>query len=145
MTRRIAFNTVIPDGYRALLGVEQYVAKAVDHTVLELVKVRASMTNQCSHCVDRHTRDAMAAGETAQRLFGVAAWHESSLYDDRERAALALTDAVTRLDPHGVPDEVWNETVRHFGEEGAANLLLAIGTINLWNRVAITCRTPIGV
>jgi AhpD family alkylhydroperoxidase len=143
MTQRIDISKVVPDGVQALLGIEKYVNKTVDHTVLELLKTRASMTNQCSHCVDRHTRDAMDNGETPQRLFGVAAWRESSLYDGRERAALALTDAVTILGQDGVPDEVWDDAVLQFGQEGAANLLIAIGTINLWNRVAITCRTPL--
>jgi AhpD family alkylhydroperoxidase len=143
MTQRIDITKVVPDGVQALLGVEKYVNKTIDHTVLELLKTRASMTNQCSHCVDRHTREAMDNGESPQRLFGIAAWRESSLYDDRERAALALTDAVTILGPDGVPDEVWDEAVRQFDREGAANLLIAIGTINLWNRIAITCRTPL--
>ena len=143
MTQRIDITKVVPDGVQALWGVDKYVSKTVDHTVLELVKVRASMTNQCSHCVDRHTREAMENGESTQRLFGVAAWRESSLYDARERAALALTDAATVLGQDGVPDEVWDEAVRQFGEEGTANLLIAIGMINLWNRIAITCHTPL--
>lgn len=127
-----------------MLGVERYVASAVEPTVLELVKVRASMTNACSYCVDRHTHEAMEAGESTERLFGLAAWYESPFYDEGERAALALTDAFTKLGEHGVSDEVWDDAVKHWGEEGAANLLLAIGTINLWNRIAITCRTPPG-
>lgn len=142
MNQRIAINKVVPAGFQAVLGLEKYVKSAVEPTVLALLKVRASITNGCSYCVDLHTREALEAGEDTRRLFGVAAWHESPLFDERERAALALTDAVTRLGEHGVPDEVWDDAVKHWSQEGAADLLIAIGTINLWNRIAITCRTP---
>lgn len=144
MKRRIDFQEVVPAGFRAVLGLEKYVAGAVDPTVFELVKIRASMTNGCTYCIHMHTNDALKAGESIDRLFGLAAWREAPYYDDAERAALALTDAVTEIGDHGVPDEVWDPVVAHWGEEGAANLLLAIGTINVWNRIAITCRTPPG-
>jgi AhpD family alkylhydroperoxidase len=137
-------DQVAPEGYRAVLGVEKYLAKAVEPTVYKLVKVRASILNGCAYCVDLHTKEALKHGETTERLFGLAAWFDSPFYDDRERAALALTDAVTKLGDHGVPDDVWDNAVKHWGEEGAGNLLLAIGTINLWNRIAITSRTPPG-
>jgi AhpD family alkylhydroperoxidase len=140
MEQRIDISKVVPAGFRAVFGLEKYVQGAVDHTVLSLVKVRASMINECAFCVDMHTTDAIKDGESTQRLFGLAAWRESSFYDERERAALALTDAVTLLGRTGVPDEVWEAAVEQFGEEGAANVLLAIGTINLWNRLTITSR-----
>jgi AhpD family alkylhydroperoxidase len=133
-------SKVVPAGFRAVFGLEKYVQGALDHSVLALIKVRASMVNECAFCVDMHTTDALKDGESSQRLFGLAAWRESSFYDERERAALALTDAVTHLAPGGVPDEVWDGAVEQFGEEGAANVLLAIGTINLWNRLTITSR-----
>jgi alkylhydroperoxidase family enzyme len=100
------------------------------------------MVNGCTYCIHMHTNDALKAGESIDRLFGLASWYEAPFYDDAERAALALTDAVTQLGSHGVPDDVWDLAVKHWGDEGAGNLLLAIGTINLWNRIAITCRTP---
>jgi AhpD family alkylhydroperoxidase len=140
MEQRIDISKVAPAGFRAVFGLEKYVQGALDHTVLYLIKVRASMVNECAFCVDMHTTDAAKAGESTQRLFGLAAWRESSFYDERERAALALTDAVTLLGRTGVPDEVWDPVVEQFGEEGAANVLLAIGTINLWNRLTITSR-----
>jgi len=121
-------------------GVENYVQGVLDHTLLHLIKVRASMLNGCAFCLDMHTTDALKEGESSQRLFGLAAWRESSFYDERERAALALTDAVTVLEPHSVPDDVWNTMVKYFGQEGAANVLLAIGTINLWTRLNVATR-----
>jgi AhpD family alkylhydroperoxidase len=140
MEQRIDISKVAPAGFRAVFGLEKYVQGALDHTVLYLIKVRASMVNECAFCVDMHTTDAAKAGESTQRLFGLAAWRDSTFYDERERAALALTDAVTLLGRTGVPDEVWDPVVEQFGEEGAANVLLAIGTINLWNRLTITSR-----
>lgn len=140
MEQRIDISKVAPAGFRAVFGLEKYVQGALDHTVLYLIKVRASMVNECAFCVDMHTTDAAKAGESTQRLFGLAAWRDSPFYDERERAALALTDAVTLLGRTGVPDEVWDPVVEQFGEEGAANVLLAIGTINLWNRLTITSR-----
>ncbi|WP_235497979.1 carboxymuconolactone decarboxylase family protein [Frankia sp. R43] len=96
----------------------------------------------CAFCVDLHSRDALAAGESSRRLFSVAAWHESPFFTERERAALALTDAVTRLGPDGVPDDVWNTVTKVWTEQEAANLIVAIATINVWNRFAVTTRTP---
>jgi AhpD family alkylhydroperoxidase len=121
-------------------GVETYVQSVLDHTLLHLIKVRASLINGCGFCIDMHTKDALEEGETTQRLFGLAAWREVSFYDETERAALALTDAVTKLGDHGVPDEVWADAVKQFGEEGTVNVVLAIGTINLWNRLAISTK-----
>jgi AhpD family alkylhydroperoxidase len=140
MEERMSFRKVSPAGFRAVYGVENYVQGVLDHTLLHLIKVRASMLNGCAYCLDMHTADALKEGESSQRLFGLAAWRESSFYDERERAALALTDAVTVLERHGVPDEVWDAVVEHFGQEGAANVLLAIGTINLWTRLNVATR-----
>lgn len=134
------FSKVSPAGFRAVYGVENYVQGVVDHTLLHLIKVRASMLNGCAYCLNMHTTDALQEGETSRRLFGLAAWRESSFYAERERAALALTDAVTILERTGVPDDVWDAVVEHFGEEGAANVLLAIGTINLWTRLNVATR-----
>jgi AhpD family alkylhydroperoxidase len=140
MDERMNFSKVSPRGFRAVFGVENYVQGVLDHTLLHLIKVRASMLNGCAFCLDMHTTDALKEGESNQRLFGLAAWRESPYYDDRERAALALTDAVTILERTGVPDDVWDAVVEHFGEEGAADVLLAIGTINLWTRLNVATR-----
>jgi AhpD family alkylhydroperoxidase len=140
MDERMNFSKVSPRGFRAVYGVENYVQGVLDHTLLHLIKIRVSMLNGCAFCLDMHTTDALKEGESSQRLFGLAAWRESSFYDERERVALALADAVTLLERTGVPDEVWDPVVEHFGEEGAANVLLAIGTINLWTRLNIATR-----
>jgi alkylhydroperoxidase family enzyme len=99
------------------------------------------MTNGCAFCVDMHSSDALAAGETKERLFGVAAWREGPWYTDAERAALALTDSVTALGPEGVPDDVWDEAAAHFDEKALVDLLGLIGMINLWNRIAVPARS----
>ncbi|MEV1333852.1 carboxymuconolactone decarboxylase family protein [Micromonospora costi] len=128
---------VVPEAYHAVLGLEKYVRANVDHTVLELVKLRASMLNGCSFCVDMHSSEALKAGESTRRLFAVAAWREAPFFSERERTALALTDSVTRLGEHGVPDEVWDAAAAVWSEKELADLLVAIATINVWNRISI--------
>ncbi len=133
-------SQVVPNGYEAVVALDQYVRANVDARVLELVKLRASMLNGCSFCVDLHSREAMSAGESTQRLFAVAAWREAPFFDARERAALALTDALTRLGEHGVPDEVWDGVTALWSQEETANLVLAVATINVWNRIGVSTR-----
>jgi AhpD family alkylhydroperoxidase len=142
MTQRMSIGAVVPAGFQVLSEVERYLHSNVDPTILELVKLRASMRNGCAFCVDMHSRDAQRAGEDTRRLFAVAAWRDAPFFDEKERAALALTDAVTRLGDDGVPDDVWAEAAKYFSEEEVANLLIAIGMINLWNRISISTRTP---
>jgi AhpD family alkylhydroperoxidase len=137
---RLTINDAAPGAYQAVLGMEIYSRQHNDPVLYELVKLRASMINGCAFCVDMHSRDALAAGEDSRRLFGVAAWHEAPFYTEKERAALALTDAVTRLGDNGVPDGVWATAAKHFTEEELANLLMAIATINVWNRLSIATR-----
>ncbi len=140
MEQRSDMMKAAPAGVKAVYGVETYVQSVLDHTLLHLIKVRASLLNGCGFCMDMHTKEALKQGETTQRLFGLAAWREVPFYDETERAALALTDVVTKLGDHGVPDDVWDDAVKHFGEEGTVNVVLAIGTINLWNRLAISTK-----
>jgi AhpD family alkylhydroperoxidase len=139
MTRRYAINR-FPDAYRALTGVETYVQDHVDKQVLHLLKLRASITNGCAFCLDMHTREAVADGEDVRRLMALGAWRDAPFFGPGERAALALTDEVTRLGEHGVSDATWADAVEHWGEEGAVNLVVAIGMINLWNRIGVTAR-----
>ena len=141
MTARMMLRRVAPEGYAAVAALEQYVKDSLDHGVLHLVKLRASMLNGCSFCVDMHSREALASGEDSRRLFSVAAWHEATWFDARERAALALTDEVTRLGPEGVRDEVWEQACAVWSEREVADLVLAIATINVWNRISISSRT----
>ena len=140
MSRRISIAEAAPGAMKAVLGLERHVSASLDHTVLELVKLRASVINGCAYCVDMHSRDALAAGERSERLFAVAAWHDAACFTGRERAALALTDAVTRIADGGVSDEVWADARRYWPETELGELIVAIGTINLWNRIAITTR-----
>ncbi|HEY3505290.1 MAG TPA: carboxymuconolactone decarboxylase family protein [Actinocatenispora sp.] len=128
------------EGVRAVYGVEQYCQATIDGPLYELIKLRASVLNGCSYCVDMHSRDALAHGEDTRKLFAVAAWREAPFFTDRERAALALTDSVTRLGPDGVPDDVWKPAAALFTEKELADLVLGIATINLWNRLNIATR-----
>lgn len=135
-----------PEGYQALQGVERFVRHSgVPQPTLELVKIRASQINGCSFCLDMHSRDAKKAGETDERLFAVAAWREAPFYTEAERAALALTEAATRLSdrPDPVPDDVWAKAAEHYDEETLAALVMAIAAINAWNRIGVATQlTP---
>jgi AhpD family alkylhydroperoxidase len=138
---RLTLTDVAPEAYQAVLGMEMHARRTVDSALLHLIKLRASILNGCGYCVDMHSTEALAEGESSRRLFGVAAWREAgSLYTERELAAFALTDAVTRLGDHGVPDEVWDRAAQHFDKTELGNLLLAIATINVWNRLAVSTR-----
>ncbi|MET7403499.1 carboxymuconolactone decarboxylase family protein [Dactylosporangium sp. NPDC005572] len=139
-TARMDLSAVVPAAYQAVLGLEKYVRANVDGELLHLIKLRASIMNGCAYCVDLHSRDGLADGISSRKLFALGAWRESPFFDERERAALDLTEEVTRLGNHGVTDEVWSAAVQHFGEEGVANLLMAIATINVWNRIGVPTR-----
>jgi AhpD family alkylhydroperoxidase len=134
---------IVPDAMKAMYALKASVEKsAVPPRTLGLVELRASQINGCSVCVDMHPRMLKKLGETDERLFAVAAWHDAPWFDDAERAALALTEAVTRLSDRSdaVPDEIWNEAARHYDEKGLASLLLTIGMINVWNRLNVATR-----
>jgi AhpD family alkylhydroperoxidase len=141
---RLNINDVSPAAYKAVMGMEAYARRHNDPVLYELVKLRASIVNGCGFCVDMHSTAALEAGESSRRLFGVAAWREAAaLFTDKELAAFALTDAVTRLGDHGVPDEVWDQAAEHFDKAELAHLLMAIATINVWNRLAIATKTDL--
>ena len=134
-----------PDGYKAMQALEAAVrSSGLDVTIFELVKTRASQVNGCAYCIDMHTKDARANGETEQRLYALSAWRETPFFTDKERAALALTEAVTLVAETHVPDDVVEEAQRHFDDAELSQLVFAIATINAWNRLAITARTPVG-
>jgi AhpD family alkylhydroperoxidase len=136
---RIDIQKDAPELYRAYLRLDGAVAGTVlDSRLQDLVRIRASQINGCAYCVDMHTRDAQKAGEALPRLFAVSAWRESPLFDDRERAAFALTDAVTKIsDPTGL-DAAYEAAAEQFGTDELAALLYTIVTINGWNRLAVT-------
>ena len=135
---------VLPDGIKGIGHLLAAVAKGgVPATTLELVGLRASQLNGCTACVQGHWEEAKKAGDTDERIISVAAWRESPYFDDAERAALALTDALTRLadrSDDAVPDELWDEVVRHYDERQVAALLLQIGTLNLFNRINVAVK-----
>lgn len=125
-------------GYAAVLGMEAYASKAVDRRLYELIKLRASILNGCGFCVDMHATDGAKHGIPQRVLHAVGAWqHASNLFEPRELAALALTDAVTKLGPDTVTDEIWDAAAAHFDEAELGGIIMAIATINVWNRIAI--------
>lgn len=145
MKSRIEYAKVAQGGIAAMLGLENYVRQSgFDPALLELVKLRASQMNGCAYCVDMHTKDARARGESEQRLYAVDVWRETPFFTERERAALAWTEAVTQLSRKHVPDEVYRLAREHFSEKQLVDLTLAIIAINGWNRLAISFRTVPG-
>jgi AhpD family alkylhydroperoxidase len=141
MQPRIEYDKLAPGGTRAMWALEKYVRDCgLEPTLLELVKLRASQINGCAFCIDMHTKDARARGETEQRLYALSAWRETPFFSDRERAALAWTEAVTEIAEGHAPDELYEATRRHFEEKELVDLTLAIVAINGWNRLAISFR-----
>ena len=130
---------------RAMYGLEKYLAESsVEPPLRELIKLRASQINGCAYCIDMHWKDARAAGESEQRLYGLAAWREAPYYSERERAAPAWTEELTLIAEHHVSDELYEQTRRQFSEQELVDLTLAVGTINAWNRIAISFRSEVG-
>ena len=138
ITPRLSARRLAPDPYQAMVAFDNSID--FDPRLRELVKIRASQLNGCAYCLDMHTRDARDAAEDERRLATLAGWHESPFFTPRERAALDLTDAVTRLGDHGVSDAVWAEAAEHFDQAELAQLLWAIVAINAWNRIGVTTR-----
>jgi AhpD family alkylhydroperoxidase len=146
MQPRLEAQKISPGAYHAMLALETFVRKSskLESSLLELVKMRASQINGCAYCLDMHSKDARAAGETEQRLYTLPAWRETPFYTDRERAALAWTEAVTLVAQDHVPDAVYNEVRQQFSDEELINLTLAVVTINGWNRLSIAFRAVPG-
>jgi AhpD family alkylhydroperoxidase len=141
---RLDATKVSPDLYKAMLGIEKYVeASGLEKKLLDLVKIRASQINGCAYCIVMHTNDARKHGESDEWMHLLNAWREAPLYSARERAALAWTEAVTKISDDHVPDEVYDEARRHFSEKELVDLTAAVIAINAWNRAAIAFRaTP---
>jgi len=145
MKPRIEGAKVAPGAYHAMLGLETYLHQSgLEVPLLHLIKLRASQLNGCAYCIDMHWKDLRAVGENEQRLYGLDAWRESPYYTDRERAALAWTEAVTLITDGHVSDQVYEEVRPHFSEKELADLTFAIATINAWNRLAISLRAEAG-
>lgn len=139
MKLRMNHRAVQPAAYKAMIGLETFVAGCgLDKKLYELIKLRASLINGCAYCVDKHSRDMRSMGEPEERVYQISVWRETPIYSDREKAVLALTEAVTRIADGGLPNDVY-ETVRAFFEEREiVDLIMAINTINAWNRIAIS-------
>lgn len=145
MDQRIDFKNAAPGGYKAMATLQAYVGRSgLEASLLELIKLRASQINGCAYCLDMHSKDARAAGETEQRLYTLSAWRETPFFTPRERAALAWTEALTNVADTHIPDDVYEAARQQFTEKELVDLALAIVVINGWNRLAIAFRSVPG-
>lgn len=146
MQSRLEAQKASPAAFHAMLALEMFVRKSskLEPSLIELVKMRASQINGCAYCIDMHSKDARAEGESEQRLYALSAWRETPFFTDRERAALAWTEAVTLVAEGHVPDAVYEEAQQRFSEEELVNLTIAVVTINGWNRLAVAFRSVPG-
>ena len=145
MEPRLNPFALAPDGVKAMMGLERYLHSCgIEVKLLHLIKLRASQINGCAYCIDMHTKDARAMGETEQRLYALNGWRETSFFSDRERAALEWAEAITRVADTHVPDEVYDRVRRHFDEGELVALTFAAVVINAFNRLAISFRVPAG-
>ena len=146
MQARIDYPKIRPGAAqgRSSISKKNLAGSGLDHKLLPLIKMRASQINGCAFCLDKHSIDARAGGETEQRLYTLNAWRETPFFSDRERPALAWTEAATNVSETHVPDEIFAEVAKHFNEKELVDLTLAVAMINLWNRVAISLRSVPG-
>ncbi len=146
MTQRIDYAQAFPEAIRAMAQMESTLRHSgLERSLLELVKLRASQLNGCAYCIDMHTKDARAGGETEQRLYGLTAWRESPFFTPKERAALAWTEAITNIQEGHATQTAYDEARKEFEEGELVKLTFAITTINTWNRIAIAFRPDVGV
>ncbi len=139
MEARLDAAKLSPDGARAMFGLEKYAEKSgLEKDLQLLIKIRASQINGCAYCIDMHTIDARAAGETEQRIYALSAWRETPFFTDRERAALAWTEAVTLISHGGVSDALFEEARQYFSDKELVDMTIAVAAINAWNRLAIS-------
>jgi AhpD family alkylhydroperoxidase len=145
MEQRIDLTKYALDAQKSLYALEKYIANSgLDHKLIHLLKMRASQINGCAYCIDMHSKDARALGESEQRLYELNAWRETPFYTDRERAALEWTESLTLVSQTHVPDEVYESVKKHFSEKEIVDLSILVSVINVWNRLAISTRTRPG-
>lgn len=145
MAARLNYGKAAPGAMRAMIGLENYLDECgLEPKLLDLVKLRASQINGCAYCVDMHSLDLRAEGETEQRIYALPVWQETPFFTDRERAALLWTEKLTLISLDHVPDEVYEQVRPHFTDEELTNLTLAIATINAWNRFGVSFRSEPG-
>lgn len=146
MAQRLDYMHAAPDGFKAMVHLQQYVENSgLEHPQMELVKMRTSQINGCAYCLDMHSKDTRAAGETEQRLYALNAWRETPFYSERERAALLWTEALTRIAQDQISDALYADVRKQFSEKDIVDLSLAIIAINGWNRLAIPFRSTPGI
>ena len=145
MEPRLDYQKAFPEGVQAMLHLEAVIRRSgIEPQLYELVKIRASQLNGCAFCIDMHTKDARAKGETEQRIYALSAWHEAPFFTERERAALAWTEAITNIQNGHASEEAYAEARLAFSEEELVKLTFAITQINSWNRIAIAFRPEVG-
>lgn len=144
MGNRIDIQEVAPNAYKAMFGLENYLQQSqLSKTHLELIKIRASQINGCAFCIDMHTTDALKNGETAQRIFLLDAWKETELYSEEERVILRMTEEITLINQSGLREETYRLAEQLFDENYIALIIMAVVTINAWNRIAISSRKTV--
>ncbi|TDE10575.1 carboxymuconolactone decarboxylase family protein [Dyadobacter psychrotolerans] len=145
MEKRVNINGKEPLAFKAMYALEGYLASGqLSKTLKELIKIRASQINGCAYCIDMHTKDALKNGETNQRIFLLNAWHETELFTPEERAVLAMTEEITLISQGGLSDKSYQNALKFFTENQIAQIIMAIVTINAWNRIAISTNLQIG-
>ena len=146
MEKRIDINEVEPKAYKAMYALEGYLASTeISKTNKELIKIRASQINGCAYCLNMHTHDALKNGETNQRIFLLNAWREADLFTEEEKVILSITEEVTLISQKGLTDETYAKAIELFDENTIAQIIMAVVTINAWNRIAIATNLPIEV
>jgi|SRR5690606_15993204 len=144
MENRFDMQQVEPNGYKAMFALENFIQNSqLSKTHIELIKIRASQINGCAFCIDMHTKDALKQGETAQRIFLLNAWKEATLFTEEERAILAITEEVTLISQHGLTDATYAAAEKLFDQQYIAQIIMAVVTINAWNRIAISTRKTV--
>ena len=146
MEKRINIHATEPQAYKAMLGLEGYLAQSeISKTIKELIKIRTSQINGCAYCLDMHTKDAIKYGETAERIFLVSAWHEADkFFTEEEKVALKMTEEITLISQNGLSDDTYQKAKLVFSDKQIAEIIMAIVTINSWNRIALSTKLEIG-
>ena len=146
MTKRININKTAPQAFKAMFGLETFLAGAeISKTLKELIKIRASQINNCAYCIDMHTKDALKNGETNQRIFLLSAWKEAkAFYTEEEQAVLVMTEEITMISQNGLSEEAYENASKFFSENQIAEIIMAIVTINAWNRIAVSTNLQVG-
>ncbi len=139
MKQRISIKDLEPEAYKAMAGLEKYLSSTkLDKAIKELIKIRASQINGCAYCIEIHTAEALKNGETHKRLFALSAWWESPLFTEREKAVLAITEEVSLIAHEGLTEDTFQAAKKFFTDNEIAQIIMQIGTINFWNRIAVS-------